>query len=734
MEQTPLPLTGCTPTPLAGYLKALGVLRLLSEQQPAATAPRGGWQGETFVLHGTQDREAIVEFFLHRYRPTPILAPWNGGSGFYLREGKTEAIDAATGKRAKTGLRTESTAASKTLDDMAASTAPRFALIRDCIEVSRQLLHSLRMESAPKEEAKSGLLLRLRGALPAAALESLDAAYVLLHDSAKPPPLLGTGLNDGNLDFSSNFLQSLATLFDLGTGNPIRVSRDLLATALFGDTLRGLQDSAIGQFHPHAAGGPNTTSGFDGRALVNPWDLVLMLEGALLFAAAAVKRSNIEAGSGASFPFCVRPSDCGYPSAALADSDARGEFWAPLWSQPICLAELRQILGEGRASLRHRAARDGLEFSRAVARLGIDRGLSGFQRYSFAPRNGRAFMATPLDRIQTRARPQASSLIDELENDGWLDRVRRAARADRAPSRVRTAVRRVEAAIMALLVLTRPESDESTAVETLLLLIAELERILSRSQRWSTEQGLRPIRTLGSTWWHRLGRRERAELDLAAGLASLRRPHFRTQWEPIQIERGMPQWAENRSKVVWNDHDLTGSLIAVHRHRILAGEAPQTSIRPTYFVRAASLERFLDGDVDDRLMARWARALSLLELPPDADRSALPPSGPTYASVVARWPVSFGLPCLALAGHAPRSDDPMPRLPALLRRGETGDGHAVSRLAAQRLRASGFTPAVRICETQGPGVKRAVAATIFPLARPILDALADRLAALETTN
>src|SRR6266566_6911234 len=80
-------LPGCSPAPLAHYLKALGVLRLVSEQLPSCMPhPRGAWQGESFVLHSTIDRAGLEQFFLHHYRPTPILAPWNGGSGFYASD------------------------------------------------------------------------------------------------------------------------------------------------------------------------------------------------------------------------------------------------------------------------------------------------------------------------------------------------------------------------------------------------------------------------------------------------------------------------------------------------------------------------------------------------------------------------------------------------------------------------------------------------------------------------
>src|SRR3972149_5271257 len=60
-------LDGCAPTPLAHYLKALGILRLVAEQvDPQA---RGWWEGERFRLANS--------------RPTPLLAPWNGASGFF---------------------------------------------------------------------------------------------------------------------------------------------------------------------------------------------------------------------------------------------------------------------------------------------------------------------------------------------------------------------------------------------------------------------------------------------------------------------------------------------------------------------------------------------------------------------------------------------------------------------------------------------------------------------------
>src|SRR5260370_42561854 len=66
-----------------GYLKALGVLRLVSEQKDGEA--RGYWRDGIFVLEATLDPNGLLTFFLQQYSPTPLLAPWNGGSGFYIK-------------------------------------------------------------------------------------------------------------------------------------------------------------------------------------------------------------------------------------------------------------------------------------------------------------------------------------------------------------------------------------------------------------------------------------------------------------------------------------------------------------------------------------------------------------------------------------------------------------------------------------------------------------------------
>ena len=84
-------LTGCTPSPLANYLKALGILRLISEQKDPTA--RLWWKNEHAVLGTQLSEDELKQFFADEYHPTPIIAPWNGGSGFYPKDNQ-DAIKA----------------------------------------------------------------------------------------------------------------------------------------------------------------------------------------------------------------------------------------------------------------------------------------------------------------------------------------------------------------------------------------------------------------------------------------------------------------------------------------------------------------------------------------------------------------------------------------------------------------------------------------------------------------
>ena len=381
-------------------------------------------------MRTTLGHDALLHFFLHDYAPSPIIAPWNGGSGFYPKDNK-EGYNPLT-------------------EDQVAE---RFEHISSAIRIAARMLDSRALTERPEGRAKVELVAALRAGLPDVVLPWLDATLALSGDGLAYPQLLGTGGNDGRLDFTNNFARRLVSkgkppgLFNPSTGRPSNDAETLVDSALFGTPTAGLSSTAVGQFAPGAAGGPNATTGYSSESEVNPWDFVLMLEGATAFAGTASRRHQTGTGFGASFPFTVRTVGAGWGGVEAADeNDARAEFWAPLWSRPARFPEVDSLFGEGRAVLNGRTARDGLDFARAAASLGVSRGFRAFERFGFLMRAGKAYLATPIGR-RTAASSPGAELVADLDAGDWLERVRRVGRRDEEPGAARSAIKRLEDAL-----------------------------------------------------------------------------------------------------------------------------------------------------------------------------------------------------------------------------------------------------------------------------------------------
>lgn len=712
-------LTGCAPTPLAHYLKALGILRLVAEQKdPDAT---GHWQRDVFVLNSSLDADGLLNFFLHEYSPTAILAPWNGGSGFYPKDNRTA------------------------LESIAGSTSPRFEVYRRTIAEARSALNRLGLTAKPNAEAKQQLLLLCRSLFPEQALPWLDAAYVWTEHGPKYPPLLGTGGNDGRLEFTNNFMQRLIDVIDPATGHPRETANALLTGALFGSQQPlPLTKAPIGQFLPGQAGGANAASGFQGASLINPWDYILMLEGCLLFASAVVRRLETTEPGTMAYPFCVRAAAAGYASSAGADeAKARGEMWMPLWERPTRLPELAAILAEGRAQIRIRPARHGVDFARAIVGLGVDRGLSAFQRYGFQIRNGLNYFATPLGRFVVRRNARAD-LICEV--DAWLDTLRNIAgpTADRVPASVTRALRDVEEAILSLC-----QENSATRLQGVLIAFGRAEKALARSHSWAAGLDARPPRT--RIWpLHRLSRRWLREADdgsvefrLATALASITGSYKNREGQPLILplrchlepvtfntRRGTFEWDENPSNhVVWHEGDFVDLLNAIITRRLLCAAQSGLSELPDHAEYPAPLGdvvAFLDHQTDDARLADLLWGLCLVDWSsPGRQEESLPVTwrDPCHTATPSAL---FSLLRLLFARPSERGSlAPIPLVPAVHRWAAAGNGLAASRLAAQRLRASDLAPALGSVDIHGEAARRAAAAILFPLSQRDLERLAD---------
>jgi CRISPR-associated protein Csx17 len=709
-------LLGCRPNPLAAYLKALGVLRVVSRQfDPGA---RGFWRDDVFHLLTRLDEDALLRSFAEAYAPTPLLSPWNGGSGFYA--GDQQAGIAGLEK----------------------SKAARFSAYRDAIARARSLVGDT--AARPEDEAKARLLARCRADWGPGALDWLDAAVSLSTEGdARYPSLLGTGGNDGRLEFSNNFMQRIVELFDPDSGAPRADARTLLEGALFGRVTAGLeQKKAIGQFSPGAAGGANASAdGFDAESLVNPWDYVLMLEGVPLFRVAALRRLDGAELAQAAAPFAFTAITAGSATGAAGDDARRGEQWLPIWRAPATLRELERLFEEGRVVRGvHRADR-ALDAARAVALLGVARGIDAFARYGFIVRNGLSNLAVPLDRVETRQAPMTKvRLLDEL--DGWLTMLARVARGRHAPAGFAAHLRRIEAVAYDLCVATEPGP---AAWALLLEALGEAEDRIVRSARFAAEEGLRPLPRLSARWAEaaddgtvefRLARAlafARAPSGRGAGLGPVRAhcmPLEAPRFERFRVAAG---GLARDPRVVWRGADLVADLVAIVERRLLEGAREGIDGLPIVGPAPASLAdiaAFVCGQVDDARIARLARGLMAVEA---AEFPAPPGGAPLALWALFRATNLDASPRTAAAlGAAPRCDAQSVRLLGAGRLDEAG------KLARVRLGALGHRP--KLSRLAGsPILARRIAASLaFPMdghaVRRVLDAVARPFDAAHTEN
>lgn len=694
-------LIGCTPVPLAHYLKALGVLRLVSEQ--ADPNAQGWWKNDRFWLRAKLDRGGLLKFFQEEYEPTPLVAPWNGGSGFYPKD-NAQAMSA-----------------------ICEGQAIRFERYRESIAVCRRVLDNLGLKNKPTDN-KPELLQHCRNRVPDYELDWLDAAYLITSDGPKYPPLLGTGGNDGRLEFTNNFMQHLQSIFNFDDGSALQNSDHELQEALFSKVSNVRSSGTIGQYDPGSLGGANNGSGFDGCSAVNAWDYILMMEGAIMFASASVKKLESSDGGILAYPFCVRQAGVGYGSADTSDEEStRSEMWLPLWNSPTTFSAISTLMSEGRVIVGKRKPRNGVDFARAIATLGTDRGIDEFQRYAFQQRNGLAYFAVPLGRFSVQSKPSVEELVAPL--DQWLDRFRRAATGKNASGRAGRALRQNETAILKLC-----QRGETQDVQELLIALGEAEATVANSKalrEGDMGSGIRPVPLLSTQWLDHASDNS-VEFRLAAALASIthysvgpfRRhlePLDHASWKSLSSKFPFLKWAgeANDPSLVWGGGHLVRNMLNVLQRRIIdvlksGKEAESSELQaPLYGHLDASLgdiSAFIAGEVDDQRIESLLKGLILVDWSNTSPEIWRKLQGP-------REPKPDAAYSLLKLCHLNRSiDDHSIRLdPRVVRLAVAGKITEATQVASRRLRASGFQPALDQVYLTGDIAKRAAAALLFPI-------------------
>lgn len=622
-------LAGCTPTPLANYLKALGVFRLVAEQKDSEA--RACWRGERFVLVTRLEAEEVERFFLEEYRPTPIISPWNGRAGYLeeeedstrrgpelLRKFRDSSANRLNPYRTLIGTLDEF----DLLRQMNEARATKKALEKEkkanpsvwSMEKQEQLATAAKKDAFLKEQQ----LKLLRNNLPDEQLAWLDAAVAIGSEKAYTPLLGGSGGVEGSMDLGVNFMDNLVLLFSFDSaGGAAADSSAWLAHALTGTNTRLTAKNTAGSLSPGCVGGPNATSGFSQGLNVNPWDFVLMIEGAVAFRPSLTRKLESTGQARLSYPFTVEPSSIGAGAVSVGDEKktraGSSEVWMPLWRNPANFAELIALLREGNIRLGAKAPKDGLDMARCIASLGMDRGIHGFQRYLFLKRSGDNDLAIPLARfVVSRDRNRKADLIADLEQNHFLELLRRAARDKDAPASIKRATAQLENVSFAL---TRPGAGRQ-AVQRALILLGEVMQTLAVSRKG--QKAVPALPRLSESWVLQADDGS-SEFRLAVALAGL--DNMQSHLAPVawNDKSRRPEWHADSRLFVWGKGDLARNLVSVVERRVIEARR-QESVREPFASRSrmgarlADIQAFLSGQTDDGRIAALLQGLVWVKL------------------------------------------------------------------------------------------------------------------------
>jgi CRISPR-associated protein Csx17 len=718
-----------------GYLKALGVFRLISEQKEPSC--RASWKSGSLVLHTTLSEEELIKFFVEEYEPSPIAVPWSGNDFFGVK------LDGRIIKHKKTPT------GQNVIEAFLQNKSKRIENYRQALRACIEGLETVGISKKDQmTKGKPAFLTHLRSISQEGFNSWIDAASAMPNDELKLNTLLGSGGgSDGNTHYSDNFMQNLWDVLpefdeqkDVKDPNFLAEaaldSTRLLSDAIFntssGRLIKGRTSSL---YNSGAIGGPNAGQGFERKSQANPWDFILTLEGTITFAG-SVSRKNMHTKSHAVFPFQTRASATN--SDSLGDKENAGqEIWLPLWNRKCSFRELKVLLAEGRSDWRGSQSERGVDFAKAVASIGVDRGIKSFARYGIV--KGRVGgdnynTAAYLGGFEVTSQESVHLLQDA---DIWVEHYRRAI-DENTSKRFVSALRKIDSSIFDY---CRFGSVER--FQNILKALGKAERELTTGHRFR-ERGrppLRPLKNLRSDWVAAADDGS-MEFEIAVALAGIKDaspklPGLRANMESVAYnKKGHLDWSDGDKFHVWKRGDLCSNLTAALERRILDAKRLNLDCLPiasTRSVSRAAIAAFIANSLEDEKIEDllwgliccksipWGTRASEVPQADEGFEHPLPRCYPILKATLSGLDESFPTPATFDLERtevfeklkAVKSEG---RLIQLLRAERLGEA---CQLAARRLRNSGLRP-VEInwkAETYGGDAtpKRLLASLLLPV-------------------
>lgn len=590
-----IPISGLSPDSLGNYLASLGLLRLLVRKWPSV---RMAWRDDVlYILDGAYTLDEILDEIMS----VATQGAWTTyDRGWAGAQKQSSALAASKNTRAKSGL--------------------PFA--------------------AWQAEAEEDVL-------------ELFAAHVVPNLAGRSfNPVLGRAGKIGQRDFAAGFARAVAAV---APPSPSKLGKNetpqKTAARLKADAEKNLAevDRKRNELALLLSGGAigwmekdlNAACWFSGAnklynngqgtfrdGLLSPWAMALACEGLAFLAGGASRRLAARARTVGAFPFVTR-------SAAPTSSGEAGrdsaEFWAPLWGRPMAAPEVTALFRRGRAEQGGRAALTPGAFATAILRRGVDAGITEFRRFVLGwttaqdyvePRFEGTFrlpvvddagltstaLSTPVTVVGT-ALERVLGLIESLPRDRQVGQ------------RWRVCGLRGPLEVAALRLAAAPHNSEA-ARAVLDAAVDSLDRVdRNRSFRKAgVSWAPLPIEWLPSLF---VDEQPDVEARLALALVSgfpLARPlamyRFGVEWSHGRFkhpERAPARW-------VWGPGGLPRVLSAVLARRTLDWESNRKEqqrdedlVRLLMPATCLHVSRWLDGTVDERLLAQWISRLALFD-------------------------------------------------------------------------------------------------------------------------
>lgn len=355
---------------------------------------------------------------------------------------------------------------------------------------------------------------------------------------------------------------------------------------------------------------------------ITPWAMLLACEAfPLLVGATSRQLGSARKGTGA-FPFVTQGSA---PENEKEVETLTGEFWAPVWSNPLSVAEVSALYKRGRAEVNGRGAITSAAFAAAIIQRGTDAGLAEFRRFTLLHTTSPQTFESRLASVHMLEGKSVCSVSEASQADAASNILRfRDALPREFKKGKKWVFRGLQGPIDKALVRLAASADNENAWALLDAFFHSLEKTANNKNDREREP---QFELLPVSWLMTLLGKERdlsPELRLALALASLRAdgkkdkpfdkttapliayrvgvvPVWKNSWRKVKIAKNSPL------RVEWSQRNLADNLCAVARRRVTV-EAQADSELPfnaRINLSLADVFAFLNRETDDTLLARW---------------------------------------------------------------------------------------------------------------------------------